>query len=309
MKIEQSLLALSAQSSVYREQIRIGQPLHSSARVVAQARPQSDPGDEVDAELLMMRMVAEMMLGKRIHLFRTSANGEPAEAPAPAANANPQQDVQVRSVQVRAEGQQMRFHARGSVQTADGRQIEFESDLSLSRQFVEVVTAEEAPAAQQDPLVLNFDGKGVRLFSDRIHFDLDGDGTNEAIPLLGPGSGILFADRNGDGTANDGKELFGPQSGDGFGELSTQDSDGNGWIDESDPVFGELRVWFQDPQGPGATYNLKDLGVGAIFTSNVGTPFDLRNTRNALLGQIRSTGVYLREDGQTGTISHVDLTV
>lgn len=160
MKIEQSLLALSAQSSVYREQIRIGQPIRSSAPVVVQSKPQSDP-DEVDAKLLVMRMVAEMILGKRMYLFRTSTNGAPARVPAESVNARVEQDIQLRSVQVHAEGQQMRFHAAGSVRTANGRQIEFETDLSMSRQFVEVVTAEDAPAATQDPLVLNFDGRGV----------------------------------------------------------------------------------------------------------------------------------------------------
>jgi hypothetical protein len=129
------------------------------------------------------------------------------------------------------------------------------------------------------------------------------------VPVVARGSGILFADRNGDGAANGGTELFGPQSGDGFGELAQQDADGNAWIDEGDPVFGELRVWFQDGAGPGAVYNLTDLGIGAISTSSVETPFDLRTEENVLLGQIRRSGVYLQQDGQAGIISHVDLSI
>ena len=133
----------------------------------------------------------------------------------------------------------------GSVETADGKRIDFQTDLTMSRRFVEVVTGNGAPAGKQDPLVLNFDGKGVRRLRDRFGFDLNGDDQSEPAPQVAPG-GILFADRNGDGAANDGTELFGPRSGDGFGELAQQDTDENGWIDQGDPVLGELRVWFQD---------------------------------------------------------------
>ncbi|MFN0168529.1 MAG: VCBS repeat-containing protein [Bryobacteraceae bacterium] len=311
VRIEQSQLELSAQSSLSRELIRIRQvsPPATPARAIVDrvvvGATASDFGDNADGQLLLMRLVVEMMMGRRVHLFHVAGKGRAVEVQPP--KADPPQG-EVRSLQVRVEAEQVRFHARGSVATADGRRIDFQSDLALSRQFVEIVTSEEA-SGQQDPLVLNFDGRGVRLLGDRIGFDLNGDGQSEAVPLVAPGSGILFADRNGDGVATDGTELFGPRSGSGFDELARQDSDENGWIDEGDPVFGELRVWFQAAAGSGSTYTLTDLGIGAISTSRVETPFDLRSTGNVLLGQIRSSGVYLREDGKAGTVSQVDLAV
>ncbi len=245
-----------------------------------------------------------MMLGKKIHLMPGPGQG----APAAAAVAQQAPQPEVRSVEVRVEGEQVRFQAQGSVTTADGRQIEFRSDLALSRQFVEVVAGAAATPSgnKQDPLVLNFDGRGVRLLADRASFDLNSDGQAEQVPLVATGSGVLFLDRNGDGVATNGSELFGPRTGDGFGELAQADSDANGWIDEADPVYGELRVWFQDG-GAGRVYGLAELGVGAISTASVATQFDLRTSGNALLGQIRASGVYLRENGQAGVISHVDL--
>ena len=39
-------------------------------------------------------------------------------------------------------------------------------------------------------------------------------------------------DINEDGKINDGKELFGTASGNGFGDLAAYDQDNNGWIDE-----------------------------------------------------------------------------
>jgi hypothetical protein len=319
MRIEQSQLQLSAQSSFSREQVRIRQvsppPARPEAPVdqvsVQGTASTSDSGDQpLDPKLYLMLKVVEMMLGKEIPLFRVSAKG--AAAPVQVQNESAPQaqaQAQVRSMQMQVEAQQVQFQAKGSVETADGRRIDFQADLALSRQFVQITTGEGAASGKKDPLVLNFDGKGVRLLSNRIGFDLNGDGQLESVPLVAKGSGVLFADRNGDGVANDGTELFGPQSGNGFADLAQQDSDGNGWIDQSDPVFGQLRVWFQDAAGPGTTYSLKDLGVGAISTSSVDTPFDLHTAGNALLGQIRSSGVYLREDGQAGIVQQADVAV
>ena len=39
------------------------------------------------------------------------------------------------------------------------------------------------------------------------------------------------------------------------------------------------------------------------------TLFDLKDSNNALLGQIRSSSVYLTDDGKAGTVQQVDLTV
>ena len=62
------------------------------------------------------------------------------------------------------------------------------------------------------------------------------------ISFVGSGSGLLALDKNGDGIINNGTELFGPNTQDGFSELSKYDSDGNGWIDENDSVYDNLRI-------------------------------------------------------------------
>lgn len=62
---------------------------------------------------------------------------------------------------------------------------------------------------------------------------MDCDGKQEEISKLNAGCGYLALDKNGDGVINDGNELFGVKTGDGFYELSKYDSDLNGWIDET----------------------------------------------------------------------------
>ena len=161
----------------------------------------------------------------------------------------------------------------------------------------------------KDPLVVNFNGAAAQLSSQRFSFDLDADGRGEEINFVGGGSGFLVFDRNGDGKVNNGLELFGARSGDGFAELSALDVDGNGWVDDGDAAYGSLRVWSRNAAGKDLLVTLSQAGIGALSVASVASEFSLKDSGNELLGQIRSTGLYLREDGQVGTLQQVDLTV
>src|SRR5690606_24701452 len=102
------------------------------------------------------------------------------------------------------------------------------------------------------------------------------DGSDDAIPLPIGGRGMLAFDRNANGRIDDGSELFGPTTGDGFAELAALDSDGNGWIDEADAHFADLRLWQPDANGAGSLKTLTATGVGALSVARVATPFALR---------------------------------
>jgi hypothetical protein len=204
-------------------------------------------------------------------------------------------------VEIHSESEQSSFEAQGQVQTADGRTIQFSTALNLQREY-QSYTATTVAAKTTDPLVINFSGGSARLTGAKVSFDLDSDGTPDSISFVGSGSGFLALDANGDGKVNNGSELFGPQTGNGFGELAAYDSDGNGWIDENDPVFSQLRIWTQD-----GLSTLADKGVGAISVASAETPFALKDGSNHLQGNIRATGVYLGENGPVGTVQQVDL--
>ena len=123
------------------------------------------------------------------------------------------------------------------------------------------------------------------------------------------GSGFLALDRNNNGFVDDGSELFGPQSGNGFDELAAYDEDRNGWIDENDEIFDKLRIWTLDEEGNKTLLALGQVGVGAIYLGNIRSEYGLKTMGNDSLGQIRSTGVFLKENGEVGTIQHVDLAI
>ena len=194
---------------------------------------------------------------------------------------------------------------KGCVKTCDGQQIDFDFSLDLKRDYSsEKYLDESGTVALRDPLVLSFDGKSCELKSERIDFDLNADGTPEQIPALGAGSGFLVLDRNGNGKADNGSELFGVASGNGFADLALLDTDHNGWIDEGDSAFSQLAVWSGD-----SFSSLKQRGVGALYTSAVDAKFSLKTESNELLGEIRAAGVYLSEAGQVGHLQQVDLAV
>ena len=117
-------------------------------------------------------------------------------------------------------------------------------------------------------------------------------------------------DKNGDGIINDGSELFGTKSGDGFKDLMIYDEDGNGWIEENDEIFSKLLIWSKDENGNDELYHLKEAGVGAICLQKASTDFSLNSLKNNQAnGQIRSTGIFLYENGNVGTMQQLDLAI
>lgn len=209
------------------------------------------------------------------------------------------------------ESESTTFASKGLVQTADGRNIDFNVEVSMSRAFMsQIDTLEVQEYIKTDPLMINLDTNIGSVSDQKFFFDLDSDGDEELISFAGKGSGFLALDKNGDGKINDGSELFGTSSGDGFKDLAAYDEDGNGWIDENDSVFSKLKVWTKDENGNDYLIDLKKADVGAIYLSNADTQFSLKDDENNLNAEIKKTGIYLREStGVVGTLNHVDIVV
>ena len=220
--------------------------------------------------------------------------------------------MQITASQYHAESEQTAFSTQGKVITADGREITFGLDISMSRSFEEYyeTTHTEEVLQMMDPLVINLDTNIAGLSDQKFEFDIDCDGIKDTISMLEKGSGYLALDKNNDGSINDGSELFGTSSGDGFKDLAIYDEDGNGWIDENDEIFDKLLIWSKDADGNDELYTLKEAGVGAICLHKVATDFSLNSLKdNQSNGQIRSTGLFLYENGNAGTMQQLDLAI
>ncbi|MDR1705641.1 MAG: hypothetical protein LBS19_13285 [Clostridiales bacterium] len=203
------------------------------------------------------------------------------------------------------------FNASASVKTEDGREINVELGLNMSRELsVKLEMVDMSVGILKDPLVINFDAASAELAGQKIQFDLDCDGESDQISALAKGSGFLALDKNGDGAINDGNELFGVHSGDGFADLARYDGDGNGWIDENDAVWDKLRVWTTGENGEQKLLALGEVGIGAVYLGNVKTDYNLNGESGDTNGVLRKTGFFLKEDGTgAGTVQHVDLVV
>lgn len=211
----------------------------------------------------------------------------------------------------RTETESTTFASTGIVKTADGRSIDFNVEVSMSRAYMEKCDMLEVQEyIKTDPLMINLDTNIGSVSDQKFFFDLDSDGKEEEISFAGKGSGFLALDKNGDGKINDGSELFGTKSGDGFKDLAKYDEDGNGWIDENDSIYSQLKVWTKDENGNDRLIDLKDADVGAIYLRNADTQFSLKDDENKLNAEIKKTGIYLKEStGAVGTLNHVDLVV
>lgn len=201
------------------------------------------------------------------------------------------------------------FSSTGTVVTADGREISFNLNFALSRSFEqyskETINTQTIHAI--DPLVINLDSDVADVSDQTFFIDLDQDGKLDEINQLGRGSGFLALDKNGDGIINDGSELFGTKSGDGFRDLLAYDEDHNGFIDEGDAIFDKLKIWTKDEDGKDVLISLKKAGVGAIGLANVDTEHSLKNAENVTQAIIRKTGIFLFENGGVGTVQHLDM--
>ncbi|MDY0122734.1 hypothetical protein [Sulfurimonas sp.] len=200
------------------------------------------------------------------------------------------------------ESQRLDVSMQGFIYTSN-RRIELNIDISMSHSFV----SNHEIIRQQfyDPLVLNFDGELPDLDSTNFSFDIDANGECDQISTLKKGNGFLALDKNSNNKIDDGLELFGTLNGNGFADLRRYDSDNNGWIDESDPIFEGLRIW-QKSKDEDTLVALGEIGIGAIYLGSTDGRIDIKSQKNETLGRIRSTGLFLNEDGTSGVVSQID---
>ncbi len=336
MHIAQSNLTLSATSSsvAYSRQsttLRIdsrppqraaGPPTKTDkAEISPAAVDRSDHAEmlaKLGPRLYALALLVERLTGQKIKLLDpseldTKANGN-AAAPAHQTSAQtptqPQVAVELDAQSIRYEAQTSTFSANGTVTTADGRQITLNLQATISREFLasDSLSIRAGTTPAKDPLVIDLNGAPTQLSPQRIAFDVNADGVVEQVAMPTGGSPLLALDRNGNGTIDDGSELFGPKTGSGYGELSALDTDANGWIDSADTSFSQLRLWQPSSDGAGSLQTLEQAGVGAIGLQNTATPFSFRDpATNDELGTLQSTGIFLREDGSAGTVRQIDV--
>ena len=270
-----------------------------------------------DTRIKLLESLVYLLTGKHVEFKNTACGLPEKKAPQIQNNSNSLENggsqgwgISYDYQAVTSEKESVNFHSEGHVRTADGRTIAFNMNFALTRAYYQQtsLSIRLGDAAKVDPLVVVLDGGAPTLSTEKHAFDLDADGRQENISFATGNSGFLALDKNGDGEISDGSELFGPSSGDGFSELRAYDTDKNGWIDESDAVFGRLSVLMMAQDGEKTLFKLGDVGIGAIYLGDVDTQFDMKDIAGEY-GEMKSSSIFLKENGTVGTIHHVDLAI
>lgn len=206
------------------------------------------------------------------------------------------------------ESERLALLAKGAIKTQDGNAINLAMRSELLRFDSYTLDIWQTPAQMVDPLVINLQGGLAQVDNEQnFSFDLNNDGKKDEIALLAHSNGFLALDRNENGIIDDGSELFGAKSGDGYADLKAFDEDGNGVIDENDSVFSKLQIW-QKSATEDNLISLNQARVGALLLENVDSSFTYKKDAQTK-AELKKSSVVLFEDGSTGWMSHLNFSI
>ena len=148
---------------------------------------------------------------------------------------------------------------------------------------------------RRDPLTLDLDGDGLETVApsstNPIYFDHDGDGVKNGTGWVKPDDGFLVLDRDGNGTIDSGRELFGDSTplaaggnaANGFAALAQEDTNFDGEVDTNDANFSRLRVW-RDLNQDGLSQSdelstLDSLNIAALNVTSTTLPSGIKTKR------------------------------
>lgn len=282
---------------------------NSNFLMIQGSRAVYDNEDDLSLEDKVKKMLIEILLGQfSDNLAETSLY------PSHKAT-NPYQELKAIAYQTTEEYHQKQsidFSSSVEIQTPD-QTYKMDIKISFSKELYEssssrIVIGDESFI---DPLVINY-GENVNPFDNisNLHFkfDLDNDGSTEMIPKLKNGAGYLALDKNKNGKIDNGNELFGPKTNNGFKELSQYDTDKNNWIDENDAVFDKLKVWNVDYEGKHSLISLIDSNVGAIYLGEIQSGFKYQSAIDQTDAIQKSNGIFVKEDGSgLGVVNSIDI--
>ena len=190
----------------------------------------------------------------------------------------------------------------GQLQMQDGSSVSFAFEFSMQVSWARYSYTEQP---LQDPLIVSLDNKPAQLTDSRTEFDLLSNGSSVQLPQLAAQQFYLAYDRNNDKQVNNGTELFGPQSGQGFAELAEFDDNGNGFIDPSDDIWQYLYLWRPNQQ----LLSMDDAKLGAFSVSSAATPMPLLDKQQHKTGEIQRSGLAFTNDAKPVLVQQIDLVV
>jgi hypothetical protein len=252
----------------------------------------------MNPKYLQMFLALEALMGKKISIVSFK------EIPTPSSNTIINQPTVIYE-QMQEEASSLDLSLSGNLETEDGKLVNFALSIHWNEKFTAYKNETLQSTDFSDPLIITLDGNQPVL---KEKFDFDFTKDSKALNYLSNQSGYLALDKNGDNLINGGEELFGPQSGDGFVELREYDEDNNGWIDENDSVYTNLKFW-KISQDKNELISLDEIGIGAISLQGVSIDFMAKADINTPIAHYKEASVALGKSGNPYGVFSVDLAV
>jgi len=206
--------------------------------------------------------------------------------------------------------QHLNYQVQGKF-SVNGQELSLDYNLSLSSERNSYSKVEVSAAALKDPLLVQFGSQGLGNIKGQKDFAINQDNILDKLPIFSGDVGYLVYDKNNNQQADDGSELFGPKTGQGFVELAQLDSNKNGFIDTEDEQFEQLFLWQpSDDNNPTEQWlSLKDAKIQAISLSAINTPFDFYDKQGEIQAQLRQSSFAISESGLGRGVHQVDVRI
>jgi len=218
-------------------------------------------------------------------------------------------DSEVMIVNTITDSQSLNFSTSG-IYNINDKVFHSTFELQLSEQRVSMTQSTLSVDQMKDPLLVQFGPRSLgQLNGQSSEIDINSDDVPDSLPMFEGDVGYLVFDKNNNGKADGGHELFGPQSGDGFQDLSSLDSNNNGFIDREDDDFSQLKLWQIDGNGNESWRNLSDTDIEAISLNSTVTPFNFYDKDDQLQAQLTQSSVALTDKGVAYGVHQVDVRI
>lgn len=201
--------------------------------------------------------------------------------------------------------QSLSYQFSGEFSSGD-QQFAIEYSFAMQNSYTSSTSFQINSNELKDPLLVQFGQQALGEVTSFTSFNLTNDGEAQNLANFSGDVGYLVFDKNGNGQADDGSELFGPATGNALNELAQYDDNQDNFIDSSDSVYDELYLW-QPEQG--SWQSLSQANIQAIYTQGQATPFNFLDQQGNTQAQLRYSSFALDENNQAKGVHQIDVAV
>jgi len=293
------------------------QPLESSPEEDIYDRP-------LTGRIKMMKLILESTFGESITLIRADLTNktqslDSKEIP----KETPQENNEFPELQIRLGSnifmasdrltveqwqlhrQELSYDMQGEFDI-NGKQLSLDYSFYLASDKIKYDSFETTAAALKDPLIIQFGDQSIGEISGQEDFNINQDNNIDSLPVFSGDVGYLVYDKNANNKADNGSELFGPTSGNGFNELAQLDENNNGFLDKEDSAYKQLYLWQPDKN---TWLSLADAGIEAISTDAIATPYTFYDQNDEVQAQMRNSSFAISETGRGFGVHQVDVRI